>query len=139
MVIKSLIITSLAIASSVEPTLQHYVSDYYNLVDKYCSPEQYNSSGFYEVGFIILPPSDNTIAYCEQHFMGYEIQVNTTIWNTLVEFERRQLMYHELAHCVIYKHHVQDPGNYMYPFFIALPYDKYFPGVVKDIRDRCQK
>lgn len=125
---------------NVDPSLQDFVSGYYELVNKDCSdPAKYNSSSFYSIQFITLDKDDSTIAYCQIKNLGYDIRVNRNYWNEMNVADQRQLMYHELAHCVVYRDHVNDESNYMNPYFYAIPYSKYIKQVVADIKEQCPK
>lgn len=120
----------------VDPELVPYVAEYKNLLDKYCETKQYNTSNFYSIKLLPKMEADH-IGVCYRKFNGYKIEINGEWWNTASEDDRKQLIFHELAHCLIDKDHVEDQTNYMNPFFVSLKYQDLYDQVTLDIYNRC--
>jgi len=95
----------------VDPELKPYVDDYMALLDQTCPGKvRYNNQ------FIVVKTKldEKYIGMCTNLLDYRKIEVDTAFWNQADEYERRQLMYHELAHCVLNKKHVEGFDNYMY-------------------------
>lgn len=64
---------------------------------------------------------DNTIGYCQ----GTAIVIDKTKWESLTETKREILMFHELGHCLLLKHHNEslhsnyEPVSIMYPYLLT--------------------
>lgn len=120
---------------SVDPILEPYTFDYYKLVEDRCPQKYRYLTDMYTIQFI--DKSDDFIGVCLWRYHGYKIQINKDWWDGAAEFEKRQLMYHELAHCVINRQHVDNPGHYMNPYTMPIPYNVYIKQVIEDINNYC--
>src|ERR1035437_6156964 len=123
-----------------DPQLTKYVDDYYNLVAKNCNTNNYNTGSMITVEFAKFPKDSTIMGVCHRFINGYKIQINRAYWdNELIADEKLQLLFHELAHCVIYKEHVEDKSNYMNAEFYYIQYEKFIKQVTADIRFQCRK
>lgn len=122
---------------SVVPELRYYTKDYYKLVKSRCPGKARDLTNMYSIDFI--DNSKEYIGVCMWRYNGYKIFINREWWNKAIEPEKRQLMYHELAHCVINKMHINDRQHYMYSYFTPLFYEDYIKQVVSDIDVWCSK
>lgn len=120
----------------VDPALAPYVIEYKTLLDKYCENGNYNKSNFYSIKMLDKMENDH-IGVCYRKINGYNIEINKEWWDTAEDADRKQLMFHELAHCLIDKEHVDDIHNYMNPIFVELKYQDLYDQVTLDIYDRC--
>jgi hypothetical protein len=101
--IKVLFVTSY---KKIDPELVSFVQDYHSFLDKYCDTGRYNNTNFYSITFVDDMP-DEDIGVCYRKINGYAIEVNKRWWKETNTQDHRQLMYHELAHCLIDKNHVE--------------------------------
>jgi len=124
-------------ARSVTPEFEPYVKEYYRKVEANCHPDDYNSSPFYQIKF--KPQVDGIIGLCYQKINGYRIEIDPDWWNDpwRTEADRKQLMDHELAHCVIYRPHSDNAQHYMYPSHVNLSEQVENAQVLEDIVNRC--
>lgn len=119
---------------SVDPELQMYVSEYYDMVKTRCPEKSLDRS--YKIEF--APDTDEWIGLCTFKLNGYHIQINERWWNkTALMRQKRLLMYHELSHCILEKEHIEDPLHYMYPFITFMYYEQYVDQVRSDIDEFC--
>lgn len=123
---------------AVNPELAPYVNDYYNIVHKFCPDKQEKETNFYIISFVDSM-SDYNIGVCYHQINGYQIEINRKFWLTASNLDRRQLLYHELAHCVINKPHVEDMHNYMYPDFYSVKYQSLYEQVALDVINWCKE
>lgn len=123
-----------------DPQLTKYVSNYYDLVLKNCNTDNYNTGTMISVEFANFAKTSTIMGMCHRYINGYKIQISKRYWdNELIADEKMQLLYHELAHCVLYKEHVKDKSNYMNAEFYYIPYEKFIQQVTADIRFQCRK
>lgn len=121
----------------VDPELSSYVVDYYKLLNEYCPKHNYNTTKFYTIQFVNKLPGYE-IGVCYRLLNGYKIEINREWWSTENSVNKRQLMYHELAHCVINKDHVSDFHNYMFADFFPIKYQSLNDQVKLDIINYCK-
>lgn len=120
----------------IDDELRPFTEEYHALLDKYCDTKNYNTSNFYSITFV-NSMNDGDIGVCYRKINGYSIEVNKQWWDAVSENDRRQLIYHEMAHCLIYKDHVDDKNNYMNPYFNRLQYNDLADQASLDIYNRC--
>ena len=124
----------------VDKELKPYVLEYHALLTKYCPNHKYRTTPFYSVELTDKFPEgfQDKIGLCSPRINGYEILVKTEYFKKLNDNDRRQLLYHELSHCLIMKQHDPDTGNYMYKALYSIPKATYIKQVIKDIKDFCK-
>ena len=123
---------------NIDPALQPYVEGYYNTIKDRCPQRTKDLSDRYTIEFISR--SDEYIGQCRYKINGYKVLINKEWWdNNNNESQKIQLVYHELAHCVIYKAHVTDRIHYMNPEMNNLPHELYMPQVNEDIDSFCAR
>lgn len=125
---------------TVDPELQGYVNEYYTLLGQYCPNKKYNITKHYHIYLTKnVGYEADTIGMCSRLILGFDVQINRAFWNKASLIDRRQLIYHELAHCLIFKPHVNDKFNYMYPYQLEISPDELMYQVVQDIESYCGK
>lgn len=122
---------------SVDTELKPYVEEYYAMYQGICPQKAKLSSSMYSIQFV--PDNDTWIGVCQPKINGYNLRINKKYWDESNANDRTQLMYHELAHCVISKMHVDDSYNYMNPVQYPIPYKEYIIQVKEDIEEYCNK
>lgn len=136
MILAAILIPNFIPNTNINPELQSYYEDYMGIVNQYCTKDQYNQPVRLDIDFENLP--DPEIGHCEIRINSYYIKLDRSYWLESNEDARRQLMFHELSHCIIDKDHVNDVSNYM--FFMTQPLE---PTTVRrqvtdDIKDHCE-
>lgn len=120
----------------VEPELQPYVNEYKGLLDTYCPSKKYNRTDYFTIRFSKKDAA--WIGLCQLDMFGYSIAIDKTYWDRAVDVDRKQLVYHEMAHCLIYKGHIDDPNNYMNPVETVLSEEEYTKQAITDIQGFCK-
>ena len=98
---------------SVDTDLQPYFDSYMSAVTTICKENQYYQPRRIIIKFDKL--TRPTIGRCSSGLMDYTIQGDREYWKSANEEDRAELMFHELAHCVIDQDHSEDMLNYMSP------------------------
>jgi len=143
MLLISLVIASCAGAFDqgykyVDEPLQEYVRDYHNLVKYHC-PKLYISP-HYSITFAKKLEKKTWVGVCTKYMSRYNIKILQSFWETSNPVERRQLMYHELSHCILDRDHEEKlPGHYMYPSIEYVPYEVYIQQTIDDIESYCKR
>ena len=123
----------------VDIGLSPYVQEYYNLLHDYCPNKSYNTTVMYNIK-IVSDLDDEAIGVCYRFFSGYKILIKKPWWDMATDANKRQLIYHEMAHCLIYREHeMRDMSHYMYPEFNNILQEDLLIQTVQDIEDFCGK
>ena len=123
----------------IDIELKPYYNEYHHLLDKNCPTKKYNKTNRFIIELVDdMREEHNWLGVCEQKVNGFSIKIDKGYWDTAVDSDRRQLMFHELAHCLIYKDHVDDPNHYMDATFGSLPEDVYMKQAIEDIQEACK-
>lgn len=96
----------------VHPELIEYYKNFMDVVKTECPKIEPPRQLILEVGVL----GDENIGVCYYYTVKRNIVVDKFYWETATEQQRKQLMYHELSHCVLNKDHVQSEADYMNPY-----------------------
>lgn len=102
---------------SVDKELIPYVLEYKALLKEYCPNDAYNTTTMYKIELSPRLENDSWLGVCNYKINGFHIQILKSFWDRAEPEERRQLMYHELTHCLLDKDHNDDQTHYMYKYF----------------------
>lgn len=120
----------------VDDELKSYVADYKQLLEKNCP-----QGGYKDERYVIQMEDELDesawIGVCTRLGRGFHIAIKRSWWNKANLDERTQLMYHELAHCMIDREHDKSTSHYMYAYFYEMPRDMYTAQAVEDIQNYC--
>jgi hypothetical protein len=120
----------------VDEELKPYVTEYMGLLNKYCKSGNYNKSDRYVI-FLQNFNDGRTMGLCERKWNGYSVQIDNTIFNNSAEKYRKQLLFHELSHCLINQEHSPDPNNYMNAVFPYLDANLVMKQTIDNIKNHC--
>lgn len=122
----------------VDEPLQEYVRDYNLLLNYHCP--KFIPTKNYAIVLEDKLDKDTWVGVCNHKMNGYSIQILKPFWDKADVIERRQLMYHELSHCILDRDHEEKlPGHYMYPVIEPVPYKVYIQQTIDDIEAFCKK
>lgn len=122
----------------LDPALEPYVQDYLNIVHTYCEDEQLYLPLKTSVKFVEKLDGE-AVARCGRGLVFWDIQVLRSDWTSSSERERREIMYHELTHCILEKDHVDNPRNYMYYYISSATSEETVEQIKEDAWTRCVK
>lgn len=115
------------------PELKDYYKDYIKILDNNCpnfdKPKKLSLS-FKDLKF-------GELGLCNYYIFKREIFISKTYWENASLNERRQLVFHELTHCVLNIHHVNDPNHYMNPYLNLIPEKDLMDQLKIDIEVAC--
>lgn len=124
----------------VDPPLKSYTDKYLSLLEKHCPDGEYKKRTRYVIELQDDLEEPRWIGVCETQINGFRIAIRKSWWDRNNESDRTELIYHEMAHCMIYKDHEEKlPGHYMYPYFESIPETIYTEQAINDIKDYCEK
>lgn len=123
----------------VDDPLKPYVTEYHNLVNIYCPKLSINPH--YSITLKDKLNGKKWVGVCTRYAnKRWNIQIKRSFWETVDVNTRTQLMYHELAHCVINREHEPDLlGHYMFPRIEYVPRELFIQQAIDDIEDYCKK
>lgn len=125
---------------NIDPTFMGYYKDYTELYKKTCSKRSILPTRI----TIVFEPNradERDIAVCFRLARTTRIAVDIKNWNLYSDPQQReQIMYHELSHCMLRKHHEDsDEGNYMYPSMeLLLSHPTLIKQVTNDMKEACK-
>ena len=86
------------------------------VVEKHCDKPQYYLPSNITIKFDALQGEE--IAYCQRKVAGFELAFDRYFWTSVLDpVDRKQVMMHEMTHCLFNQDHVSDPNHYMAPYF----------------------
>jgi hypothetical protein len=103
-----------------DPELSPYIHDYLNLVNKVCKSSQYNYPDKTRASFAGKLNEPSWVGQCVYNDDFWAIDIVYNSWKQMSEKDKRELMYHELTHCVLKQKHVETNQNYMYYMMIDI-------------------
>ena len=103
----------------IHPEVRPYYEETMEIVNHYCEKDQINLPNRTTIGFIndrlqSNEDGDTEVATCYLLPGGWSIQFNANHWRRLSNDDRKQLVLHEMTHCLFKIGHVADPNHYMY-------------------------
>lgn len=99
--------------------LKPYFEDNLAEIQSFCKPSQYHLPYFHAAYF--GNTEGDVVAYCEQKRNGYIMVFNKRFWDALNETNKRQLMMHEMVHCLFKQPHFNSNFHFMATYFVAIP------------------
>jgi hypothetical protein len=121
----------------VEAPLVEYVRDYNYLLKYHCP--KIKPSNHYSIRLENKLDEQTWVGVCTYKLNGYSIEILRAYWTHANETQRRQLVYHELSHCILNrKHELDNSAHYMYPVIEDIPYNVYVQQTIDDIEEYCK-
>jgi hypothetical protein len=131
--ISSIILFFILPINNIDKDLQGYYKEYMDLAKSQCNkikpPTQFS------IRFGKL--SDDNIGVCTYYLNRREILIDISYWRMSNLETRKQLMFHELTHCILDMHHIDLESNYMNSYLIELPKDVLYEQVKDNMVKFC--
>lgn len=121
--------------NKIDPKTKQFYQEYINYIPNDCKEHILRHNKII-IRFEAL--GSNFIGFCNKVFRERIILLDSDFWKWVREADQKQLLFHELSHCLINKNHVDDVTNYMYPTQLAVPEPMYIEQVKQDIETYCQ-
>lgn len=121
----------------INPQLKSITDEIFNTVNLYCKHNQYYIPKNTLVYFKKL--KEPIVGQCGLGFHQYSIVLDTTYWNYYNDDYKYQLLVHEYSHCILFKKHVSDETNYMFPSMVKLTKEQVKEQFVRDLKEHCEK
>lgn len=120
---------------TVNPDLKPYVDEVVTITRMACKDNQYNHP---QHSFVLFKKQrGQVIGICKSTPLNFTVEIDPKYWNRSSGDDKWQLMYHELAHCLLEKEHVNDQHNYMYPSVVKLTKDEVVHQYIQDLKEHC--
>ena len=117
----------------VPPEVDPYYNEFIEIVQKEC-PKIKQPMQF---GIYFKRLKNEEVGLCTLYTFKRKIEIDEFFWVNSDNRTRRQLVFHELTHCILETHHVEDIQNYMYPYMVYVP-EEQLAGQVKQVaKDYC--
>lgn len=120
-----------------DPELMLEFNGVKQLIDQYCKPDQYYfPMPFISVKFDNL--STEELAFCRKQLNGYSLVFDKKYWYIMLSHaDRRQLMAHEMMHCLFGQPHVDNEKHFMAPYFYSLSEEELQTQLVDYLNLKC--
>ena len=112
-----------------------YYNEFISIVKKECP--KIETPNQFVVKFDTL--KNEEVGLCYFYAFKREIKIDEFFWEFASDQSRKQLVFHELTHCILTKHHVEDENNYMYAYLNYLPPDVLIEQVKESARSYCNE
>ena len=120
----------------VPKEVKNYYNEYVSYIPHDCRRKVFRFNKF---NIKFSPLGGDFIGFCNKMFRERKIILDTQYWKWMSEADKKQLLFHELSHCLINKNHVEDMTNYMYPTAYTVPEEIFVAQVKEDIKNYCDE
>lgn len=83
--------------------------------------------------------SNEEVGLCYLFSHKKQIYIDRFFWENSNDNEKKQLIYHELTHCILNIHHVSDESNYMNDYLVLLPDNVLETQLENNIKEACNE
>jgi len=129
----SLILFMVVPFKSIPNEITPYYNEFIEIVQKEC-PKAKPPMQF---GIYFKKLKNEEVGLCTLYTFKSKIEIDEFFWATSDNRTRRQLVFHELTHCILETHHVEDIQNYMYPYMVYVPEEQLTDQVKQVAKDYC--
>jgi Zn-dependent peptidase ImmA (M78 family) len=119
--------------NNIDKDLNVYYAEFMALGKEQCNKIQKPNQ--FSIRFSKL--TDDNIGLCTVYLHRKEILIDENYWTISNLETKKQLMFHELTHCILNKHHIDTEDNYMNPYLIQLPEDVLYNQVKENMTQFC--
>jgi hypothetical protein len=127
-----LFFTSIPIVN-VDERIVPYYNEFISLVKNECP--KIETPNQFKIKFDEL--KNEEVGVCYFFMFRREIKIDQSFWDVTPEYGRRQLIFHELTHCILDTHHVEDENNYMNAYLNYVPTDVLIEQVKQVAKNYC--
>lgn len=123
------------------PTIEvdHEIAPYYNEFMEIVKNECPNLQLPNQLFVLFDELNDDEIGSCTVYLHKKQILIDKNFWSISEARVRKQLVFHELTHCVLKLNHVDVENNYMYPYIETVPGDQLIEQVRLNVRIACEQ
>ena len=119
--------------NSIDKDLNSYYKEFMDLGKEHCNKIQKPNQ--FSIRFSKL--TDDNIGLCTVYIHRKEVLIDENYWAISNLETRKQLVFHELTHCILDKNHIDSEDNYMNPYLIELPKDVLYEQVKDNMVKFC--
>ena len=140
-----LIVMFIIPSGKIDYYLQDYNTEYKILLNEYCPSKKYFNPNKIQIKFTDfkdyrkVKEQRDTVALCRRMYpVAFTIEVDKNTWEMLSEGHRRQLFFHEAAHCYLGIDHNDSIPHYMNSYVdFKLSENVVREQVIEDIKRTC--
>lgn len=112
-----------------------YYNSFFKSVNKNC--KKISPPNQLTITFKDLSKEEVGLCYIFPH--KKQIYIDKFFWEYANDNEKKQLIYHELTHCILNIHHVSDKSNYMNDYLVLLPDNVLETQLENNIKEACNE
>jgi hypothetical protein len=121
--------------NNIDKDLNSYYKEFMSIGKEQCDKIQKPNQFSIRFGEL----TDDNIGLCTFYLHRKEILIDENYWAISNLETRKQLVFHELTHCILDTHHIDAEDNYMNPYLIQLPEDVLYNQVKDNMIKFCNK
>ena len=129
----SLVLYTLFPISSIPEQVDPYYNEFLTVVKNECpkieTPKQ--------IAINLKNLKNEEVGLCYLFTFRKQIELDTTYWVNASDQMRKQLVFHELTHCILETHHIEDLTNYMNPYVTNITNEALLEQVKINARAYC--
>jgi hypothetical protein len=133
--ISSIILFFMLPINNIDKELQSYYKEYMDLAKSQC--DKIKPPTQFSIRFGKL--SDDNIGVCTYYVNRREILIDNNYWRMSNLEIRKQLIFHELTHCILGIDHINLESNYMNPYLLELPEEELYIQVKQNMKAVCNE
>jgi len=96
--------------------LMEVFNEQMTVIKERCEPHKYRNPNFFTT--VMFRDLKEEIAYCQHKVNGFVLVFDKGYWDYILsKSDKKQVMMHEIVHCVFKQEHVEDPNHFMAPYF----------------------
>ncbi len=119
--------------NNIDKELNSYYKEFMDLGKESCNKVQKPNQFTIKFGKL----TDDNIGLCTVYIHRKEVLIDENYWAISNLETRKQLVFHELTHCVLDMHHIDLENNYMNSYLIELPKDVLYEQVKDNMVKFC--
>lgn len=120
-------------SNKIDNGLNGYYQEFMDLAKQECN--KISPPSQFSITFSLL--SGDNVGECTTYLVRRKIEIDKNYWNNSSIETKRQLMFHELTHCVLDMDHVNSESNYMNPYLVELPAEELYRQVKQNMATYC--
>lgn len=134
-IIIGFILYSIVPVNSVDETLLGYKQEFLYLARQEC--DRVKEPNQFIIQFSKL--RDEEAGVCIVYPFKKIILIDEYYWESADPVSRKQLIFHELSHCLLNKEHVENPENYMNAYVSPQTEESLYEQTILNIKDYCNE
>lgn len=129
----SLILFASIPIQNIPDSVYPYYEEYVSIVKKECPKIKVPRQLIIEFNDL----KNEEVGLCYLYAFKRKIEFDNFYWQSTSDMMRKQLVFHELTHCILETHHDDSYTNYMNSYVVYIPEEKLIEQVKQNAKAHC--